>query len=155
MSFYSNPTTSGNMIPSVTIETLAGEPFNSKKIIDSERPTLLVFWATCCAPCKKELTEISKSYDLLKKEMGVNVVAVSVDLLRYADGVKPFVESRKWAFPVYLDVDRKLMHAMSAQSTPHTFLLDKEGKIVWQKQGFSKGEEVDIFNSISENINKG
>ena len=155
MSFYSNPVTPGNTIPSVTIKTLTGESLNSTNIIDSEQATLLIFWATCCAPCKQELTEISKSYDSLNKEMGVNVVAVSVDLPRYADGVKPFIESRDWKFPVYLDVNRELMHAMNAQSTSHTFLLDKEGKIVWEKQGFSKGDEVVIHNKIAENLKKG
>lgn len=141
-------------IPSVTIKTLAGNAINSKDIVKKNKPTLLVFWATCCAPCKNELTTISKVYDSWQKETGVNIVAVSVDLPRYANGVKPFVDYNNWKYDVYLDVDRNLMHAMSASSTPHSFLLNAKGEIVWEKQGFVDGDETTIHNEIMKATRK-
>ena len=137
-------------VPSINIKTLDGNTINSKDIIRNGEPTLLVFWATCCAPCKKELTAISKVYDSWQKKTGVNIVAVSVDLPQYANGVKPFVESNNSKYDVYLDVDRNLMHAMNANNTPHSYLLNTKGDIVWEKQGFFDGDEVTIYNEISK-----
>ena len=137
-------------IPSVNIETLDGKTINSKDIIKNNKPTLLVFWATCCAPCKKELTAISKTYNDWQKETGINIVAVSVDLPQYANGVEPFVKDKNWIYDVYLDVERNLMHKMNAYSTPHTFLIDTNGEIVWEKQGFTEGDELKIYDEINK-----
>jgi len=135
-------------IPIMMIESLAGEAVSTKDIVKSNESTLLVFWATCCAPCKQELTTISNVYNSWQKETGVNVVAVSVDLPQYANGVEPFVNKAGWDFDVYLDVKRNLMHAMSASSTPHSFLINKAGEVVWEKSGFVSGDEVAIYQQI-------
>lgn len=137
-------------LPSVSIKTLKGEIINSKNIVNDKKPTLLIFWATCCAPCKKELSTISKVYADWKNETGVNIVAVSVDLPRYAGGVASFVSNQNWDFDVYLDVERNLMDKMNASSTPHSFLINKEGEIVWNKQGFISGDEKNIIKRIKE-----
>lgn len=139
-------------IPSVTIKTLDGKSINSKSLITNGEPTLLVFWATCCAPCKNELSTISNVYTQWKNETGINIVAVSVDLPKYANGVAPFVTNNNWDFDVYLDIERNLMHKMNAASTPHSFLINKEGDIVWDKQGFISGDEKNILKKIKESI---
>ncbi len=137
-------------VPAVNIKTLDGKIINSKNIIKEGEPTLLVFWATCCAPCKNELSTISKVYDSWQEETGVNIVAVSVDLPQYTTGVKPFVNHNNWKYEVYLDVDRNLMHAMNANSTPHSFLLNSKGEVVWEKQGFVAGDEVKLYAEIKK-----
>ena len=143
-----------NKVPSVNIKTLDGKTINSKGIFKKGEPTLLVFWATCCAPCKKELTAISKVYDTWKEETGINIVAVSVDLPQYVNGVKPFVINNNWDFDVYLDVDRNLMHGMNAYSTPHSYLINAKGEIIWEKQGFIQGDEEKIYTKINSFFNK-
>jgi len=137
-------------LPSIEIETLDEEVFLSENLIEKGKPTLVVFWATCCAPCKKELGSISESYRPLINETNANIVAISVDLPKYKNGVKPFVKEKGWKFPIYLDINKKLMHALNASNTPHTFLFNKEGIIVWEKQGFSDGDEKIIFQKIRE-----
>lgn len=141
-------------IPSVNIKTLDGNTINSKNIIKNGKPTLLVFWATCCAPCKNELTTLSKVYDTWQKETKINIVAVSVDLPRYANGVAPFIKNNNWKYDVYLDVDRHLMHAMNANSTPHSFLLNEKGEIIWEKEGFINGDELTIYDEIKKVVKK-
>ncbi|OUR99324.1 hypothetical protein A9Q86_12165 [Flavobacteriales bacterium 33_180_T64] len=141
-----------NKIPSVTIKTLDGERIDSHSIISNEKPTLFVFWATCCAPCKKELSAISNVYEQWENETKINIVAVSVDLPQYANRVAPFVKSNNWDFDVFLDVERNLMHKMNASSTPHSFLINNSGEIVWEKQGFVSGDEVEIIERIKKII---
>ncbi|WP_103070864.1 TlpA family protein disulfide reductase [Aquimarina sediminis] len=148
--FYTTEEEITTEIPSVTIKTLEGKSINSKALVNRGEPTLLVFWATCCAPCRKELSTISKVYAQWKNETGINVVGVSVDLPKYAGGVASFVATNNWDFDIYLDVERNLMHKMKAMSTPHSFLINKEGKIVWDKQGFISGDEKNIIKKIKE-----
>lgn len=137
-------------IPSEMITTLDGEPFNSKSLIKKGKPTLLVFWATCCAPCKKELNTIAEVYKQWQEDTNINIVAVSVDLPQYISKVKPFVKNNKWSYDVYLDVERNLMHAMNVYETPHSFLINKKGEVVWEKKGFSYGDEDIIYSKILE-----
>ena len=47
-------TSSLKSLPSINIETLDGKSINAENTLKNDSPTLLVFWATCCVPCKKE-----------------------------------------------------------------------------------------------------
>jgi len=53
-----------------------------------------------------------------------------------------------------LDVDRNLMHAMNANNTPHSFLLNEKGSIVWERQGFVTGDETIIYDQIKKILGK-
>ena len=58
------------------------------------------------------------------------------------------VEGKGWGFDVLLDVNGDLKRAMNVSNPPHTFLIDGNGKIVYQHTGYFEGAEDDLYEEI-------
>jgi peroxiredoxin len=136
-------------IPQVQIKDLEGRTVNTKTITSNNgKPVLVSFFATWCKPCVQELTALSEEYDDLKSETGVKIIAISTDNARSTSSVGPFVNARGWEFDVYLDPNGDFKRAMNVTNVPHTFLLDKTGKVVWQHTSYLQGDEAETFEVI-------
>lgn len=137
-------------IPSADVQTLHGRPFDSQNFSNDGNPMIINFWATWCKPCKRELNAIDEVYDKWQKETGVKLIAVSVDDARSRDRVVPFVNGSGWDYKVYLDPNQNLMRALNVNNPPHTFLVNGDGKIVWQHNGYAPGDEEKLYKKIKE-----
>lgn len=136
-------------LPSVDIKTLEGETFNTSEITN-DGPIFLSFWATWCKPCIKELIAIDENYIDWQDETGLKVYAISIDDTKSMSRVAPFVNGRAWEFEVLLDVNSDFKRAMNVINVPHSFILDKESKIVWQHTSYSPGDEDEIYEIITK-----
>ena len=137
-------------IPSVEIKTLTGKTFNTTTIKNNGKPMVISFWATWCKPCVKELSAIHENYIDWQEETGVKVIAISTDDSRSMSRVAPFVNAKGWDFEVYCDPNGEFKRAMNVANVPHTFLLDGNGKIVWQHTSYIDGDEEELFKKIKE-----
>ena len=78
----------------------------------------------------------------------MKIYSVSIDDSRSTAKVKPVVEGKGWGFEVLLDVNGDLKRAMNVSNPPHTFLVDGNGKIVYQHTGYFEGAEEDLYEEI-------
>ncbi|WP_165871373.1 TlpA disulfide reductase family protein [Flaviaesturariibacter flavus] len=81
-------------VPKVKIDAL------EKMIAESDRPTVVNFWATFCAPCVKEIPYFQ---GLVKKyeKAGVRLLLVSLDMPEDYAKVGAFAKKRGFTAPVY------------------------------------------------------
>lgn len=92
------------------------------------------FWATWCPPCRKSIPHLTELYDMYK-DRGLEIVAITDE---DSDTVKPFVEKQgdEMTFPVAIDGNgtmiRDYMAAFGKNGIPHAFVVDTNGKIVWE-----------------------
>jgi len=135
-------------LPSVTLKNLAGKDVNIAKLSNNGNPIVITFWATWCKPCIKEHIALSDVYEDWQDETDVKIYAVSIDDSRSTAKVKPFVEGKGWDFEVLLDVNGDLKRAMNVSNPPHTFLIDGNGKVVYQHTGYVDGSENDLYEEI-------
>ena len=135
-------------LPNIDVKTLDGATFNIQDLENENNPIVISFWATWCKPCKKELNNIAEIYEDWQDETGVKVVAISIDDTRSMSKVAPYVNSSDWEYEIYLDSNSDLKRALGVSSVPHTFLINSEGKIVWQHKGYIDGDEDELYEQI-------
>ncbi len=137
-------------LPSVTIKDIDGKSINTAMITNSGKPIVISFWATWCKPCIQELANVHDLYGNWKSKTGVKVIAVSIDDSRSSRKVRPFVNGRAWTFDFLLDENSDFKRAMNVNNPPHTFLIDGNGNIVYEHNGYAPGDEKKLFQEIEK-----
>ncbi len=106
-------------------------------------PVIIDFWATWCAPCRKQIPELVALYSKYNKSRGLVIIGVSCDLIQ-GDGtqaVAPFVEEFRIKYPIAL-ADQRLATSMGVEAIPTTLFVGPDGKIVSRIVGASHPGEL-------------
>ncbi|MBK9177686.1 MAG: TlpA family protein disulfide reductase [Flavobacteriales bacterium] len=135
-------------LPSAMVQTMDGKKVDSRTFSNGGKPMIINFWATWCAPCKKELSAIAEKYADWQAKTGVKLIAVSIDDARSSARVKPYVSGQDWDYEVYLDPNGDLKRALNVNNVPHTFLVDGNGEIVWQHNNYEPGDENELYKKV-------
>lgn len=136
-------------IPSVKLKDMKGKVVNTAEL-GLEGPVVFSFWATWCAPCKKELNTIHDLYGDWQEETGVTLVAVSIDDEKTKSQVPVYVNGKAWDYMVLMDPNGDFKRAMGVNNVPHTFLVDKEGNIVYSHNNYAPGDEEKLYQEIKK-----
>ena len=130
------------MVPDLSIKLLDGKQVRLSVLLE-EGPLLVSFWATWCAPCKKEmifLEEFHQKYN----ENSFRVLAISTDSPKSMSKVKSYIRAKKHTFLVGIDPNQDIAKKMNALLMPTTLILNKDRKVSWYPQGFIPGDEKEI-----------
>ena len=134
-------------LPNVIIQTLKNQSINASELTH-DGPMVVSFWATWCKPCISELDAMADYHEDLVADANLRMVSISIDNTRTSSRVAPFVASRGWNYDIYIDPNSDLRRAMGVNNVPHTFLLNSNGKIVWQSNRYVPGEEEVLVEQI-------
>ena len=141
-------------LPNVTVKTLKGQSKNIQDYAKNGKITIFSFWATWCSPCKKELDAIAEIYPDWQEEYDVELVAITIDNARALAKVPGMVESKQWDYEILSDVKQELQRGLNFNSVPQTFLLDKNGNIVYSHTGYVSGDEYELEDKIKALVSK-
>jgi DsbE subfamily thiol:disulfide oxidoreductase len=121
--------------PAITGTTLDGQPFSLAEYRGT--PVVLNFWASWCAPCRRELPAIAA---FAKAHPEVQVLGVN-----YQDGLdaaKAFAAENGVAWPSVVD-DGPIGAAYEVPGLPATYLIDAQGRIVERLLGEVTEEQLE------------
>ena len=127
---------------SFVLDDLDGQPLD---ILDlhNQQPLIINFWATWCAPCRKEMPLLNNYY-LTKNADQANVLGIAIDEI---DQVNSFIAELGIDFPVLVGQSEayELMQTLgnSILTLPYTILVNNEGRIIWSKNTEIKREDLD------------
>ena len=139
--------TSEKKVASVQLKDMDGNTINTADL-ELDGPIIISFWATWCSPCKRELNTIQDLYPDWQDETGVTLVAVSVDDEKTKNSVPMYVNGKGWDYLVLMDTNGDFKRAMGVNNVPHTFLIDKDGNIVYSHNNFAPGDEDELYEEL-------
>jgi thiol-disulfide isomerase/thioredoxin len=119
----------GSVAPEISLPTPAGDTVKLSSTKGSV--VLLDFWASWCAPCRKESPNLVKAYDLYHKK-GFNIYQVSLDKTKEA-WMKGIQDDNlgKWIHVSDIQYWNSIVVPLyKIESIPNNYLLDKEGRII-------------------------
>ena len=137
-------------LPDLSIKNLDGKSVNVRSLAQTGKVTLINFWATWCAPCQKELNNLSKTYETWQKDYNFDLVAVSIDNSQGLPKVKPLVAQKRWKYTVVSDANSQFLQQLGGQNVPFAVLLDKKGNIVYIHNGYKEGDEIELQKQVAE-----
>ena len=130
------------MLPDMLIKLIDGEQARLSSLLE-DGPILVEFWATWCAPCKKEMIFL-EGFHKKYSETGFRVLAISTDSPKSMSKVKSYIRAKKHTFLVGLDPNQEVAKKMNAMVMPTVVLIDSDRKVSWYHQGFVPGDEKEI-----------
>lgn len=102
---------------------------------------MIHFWSATCPfvlRYEEQLQSITENY----QKQGVVILAIDSNSNEKLDEIKKIAAARKVNYPILLDPGNKVADQFGAITTPHVFILDKEGKLIYEgavdDQGWSE-----------------
>ena len=89
--------------------------------------TLLNFWATWCAPCKKELPKLDSLDQKISKRQ-LNIVLINIENIQYNKIQSFFDELKVKNLVSYFDIKLKLTKQLKLRGIPITLIINSHGK---------------------------
>lgn len=135
----------GALAPDFLLERLDG---GDLRLSDYRgQAVILNFWATWCAPCRKEMPQFVSAYDRYRDD-GLEIIAVNMQEGKAIAG--PFVEDFGIEFPVVLDRSGQMHDRYRLLGLPTTYFIDREGVIrsVYRGPFIEEGEGTDVQDAI-------
>jgi peroxiredoxin len=141
---------SAQTLPDVKVENQDGKVISIREVVDGT-PMIISFWSTTCKPCIMELNAINESLYEWTEEVDMKVVAVSVDDARTLSRARAMTQGQGWDdFTCLYDKNQDLKRAMNVSLTPHTFIVDGKGNVVYSHSGYTPGSEQELFEKIKK-----
>ena len=134
-------------VASVQLNDMDGNAVNPANL-ELEGPVIIIFWATHCSTSKLALNTIHDLYVDWQDEIGVHLLAVSVDDTKTIISVPMYVNGMGWEYLVIMDPNGDFKRAMGVNNEPHTFILDKDGNIIYSHNNYAPGDEDEIYDIL-------
>ena len=135
----------GDVAPDFTVEMLDGSKVTLSAL--QGKPTLLIFWATWCPPCRLELSKLQE-HIIDRYGDKINVLPISRGEERAK--VEEYISKMGYTFAVGLDGDQSIYRKYATNYIPRCFVIDAKGKVLYSGVGYDE----DIAKEVEQNIEK-
>lgn len=136
----------GTVAPDFILKNLNGDDVQLSQF--RGKVVLIDFWAVFCKPCVialPKIQEIHKKYN--DKELVVLAINVSED----KNKIQKFIEENGYTFQVLLDSgNMNVQKNYGVIGIPHTYIIDKQGKVAYSRIGYGQGSEKPLISEIDK-----
>lgn len=112
---------------------------------------LINIFATWCLPCQTELAAVEKTLWPQYKDNSDFVMLV-VGREHTDEELQKYNQKKKFTFPLYPDPKRDFTALFSTKTIPRTYLIDKEGKIIYTSIGYTDKDFNNLMKRIEEEL---
>jgi len=139
-------------LPDITLADLKGKP--TKLASFAGRPLMVNFWATWCAPCRREIPLLNK-IRMQRKSQNAEIVGVAVD---FKEDVVKFLQKTPLQYPLLIGEEDGLAAAESfgmGMAFPFSVFLDSQNRILTIKVGELHEDEANFAFDRLRDIDNG
>lgn len=138
----------GDEAPDFTVEMLDG----SKQTLSALRGkvVLVTFWATWCPPCRQEMAHMQEG--VIDHFAGKDLVVIPISRGETRATVESFIKKMGYTFPVGLDQDKSIYLKYATNYVPRSFVIDREGKVVYVAVGYDEVVAEEINAAINASL---
>ncbi len=116
----------GKTVPDFELQDRSGMVFQSSTLMEGKKYVLIDFWASWCAPCRKEIPNLKRIYEHFSGK-GLQIISISIDK-RKADWLKA-LDEEKMPWPNLMD-DKGIDKQFLVKFIPALFLIDDKGTVI-------------------------
>lgn len=129
-------------LKSMENETVCLDSLNGSYVI-------MDFWAIPCKSCVEGLDAMKEIFEKYR-EKGLYFLAICEDGPRNISKVPSFVKGHQWEYTILYDENQEVQNLFGIQAIPETFIIDKEGNIIFRHRGYKEGDEQEIEEMLEE-----
>ncbi len=133
--------------PDFTLKSNSGE--NIRLAEQRGKVVMLNFWATWCAPCRKEMPLLDDLYNRYNAA-GFELYGVNVE--PESEPANKMAKEMGLNFPILYDTDSKVSRLYNVDAMPTTVVIDRDGNIRYVNRGYRDGDEEKYREQIRELI---
>jgi thiol-disulfide isomerase/thioredoxin len=114
----------GDLAPDFLLERLEGGELRLSEF--RGKAVVLNFWATWCAPCRKEIPLLIEAYDRYRDQ---GLVVIGLNLQEGKSIIEPYARDFGMEFPIAVDRDGEVGDEYRLLGLPTTYFIDREGVV--------------------------
>jgi peroxiredoxin len=140
-------------LPDITLADRDGKPTQLASF--GGRPLMVNFWATWCAPCRREIPLLNKLRAERQKTQNAEIVGIAVD---FRDDVLKFVEKVPLNYPLLIGEEDGLAAADAfgmGMAFPFSIFVDSQNRILTVKVGELYEDEANFAFDRLRDIDNG
>ena len=120
----------GQPVPAFETRLLDGKALGAEAL--KGKAVLVVFWATWCPTCQKELPQLQALYEK-HRDKGFEILALSIDADRFT--VEEFWKDHDYRFPVAMRAPAHVRVFGPIKAIPALYLIDRRGVLRMTRVG--------------------
>jgi len=132
-------------LPSIEVQDINGKTVSLQSLA-GEKPVMLVFWATWCGHCRREIPKIKEARRKFA-DTDLKILAIDPGVRDSLTSVQRFAKTFDLNYPVFFDAHQQSRISFSLKGTPTIILINREGREI------SRSDAVD-FDAIEKLLNR-
>jgi len=110
---------------------------------------MINFWASWCAPCRKEMPLLEELYQRYK-DGGFTLLGVNVE--EDSSAAKDLLKEIEVSFPILFDSKNSVSQLYNVEAMPSTIIVDRDGNMRFIHKGYQPGYEDEYQKQVRELI---
>ncbi len=109
------------------------------------KPVIISFWATWCPPCRKEIPYFNRAWEKLKND---EIEMLFVNINEGKETIEAYTKDHPIKLKILRDEGAGQLKNWNMTGLPTTFVIDPEGRVVYQAMGERAWDSDDILDKV-------